>query len=140
MNFYEMSVSMAFSRDKLLEIANRAFGGCKPDYPRYVDCKFSNREVNISYWPEEKAVSVIFSFVSAPEHLAADTFPTGRELQGGTIEGIRKFQAFATELKKYGIGIKYTTEGHRREDLYSKVLKKAGMSAVTTGDQGWIWR
>jgi len=140
MNFYSMNLLLEFSRDKLLEIAERIFGNCKKFSNRWVDCDYQNREVSFNYWPEGKLINISFHFLEEPEKTEGEPFPTARELQPGTIAGVRKFREFASELKKYGIGVTYTTEGRRREKLYSKVMQQAGLRQSPDRDYSWEWR
>ncbi len=145
MNFYSMSLLLEFDHKELLEIATRIFGNCDEFYTD-VNCVFRNRDIELTYYPHEKLVGVMFHFLEPPARFSEDPdFPTGRELQPGTMEAIKKFGELAKELKKHNIGITYRTEG-RRIDLYKKVMEKAGLrgtplgwhTGVETGE--WVWR
>ncbi len=138
-----------FTKQDLLALATRIFGQCEKSWEHSwaysAECKFKNRSIELTYRPQDRVVGISFFFLELPPGGASDdVFTTGRELQPGTLEGIRKFEEFAKELKKRGIGIEYETEGSRREELYKKVLQKAGFSAINpeasieTGD--WRWR
>lgn len=144
MNFYEMSLLLEFDAKDVLDLAERIFGHgrCGRD-GREVRCWYSNRGITFTYDSNDRMIDVGFDFIDDPEEISADTLTTARRLQPGTMETIRKFKEFATELKKHGIGIKYRTRG-RRIDLYKKVLQQAGMSGTELGPiqhaSGWEWR
>ncbi len=144
MNFYEMSLLLEFTSEKLLEIVKRIFGDCR-NYPnlRWTNCKFKNREISFTYHPHAQIVSISFDFLEDPEEFGKpEAFYSARRLQAGTIEGISKVREFAKELKSHGIGIAYTTEGRRREKLYARIMKQAGFKKPDdpSGEWHWEWR
>ncbi len=141
MNFKEY-----FTGDDLVALATRIFGNCDhisdddPDYEE-VHCKFKNRDIEFVYEPENNLVDISFFWIEQP----AD--PRGVEgvisqagkVQAGTMEGIRKFEEFARELKKRGIGVSYTASG-KREKIYRKVMQKAGMEITDPWLSAYVWR
>jgi len=140
-NFHEfLLLEEEFSKQDLLGLAKRIFGGCR--YLGNITCTFGNRYVAFSYYPHKSLINVSFNFLEQPEHrsLTEPTgFATARELQPGTMTAIRKFEEFARELKKRGIGITYITGG-RRLGLYKRVLEKAGMSVASSSGGFPVWR
>jgi len=147
MNFHEFLLLEAFTREDLRALATRIFGHCDEWYDYDDDddyeltCRFKNRKIEFVYYPEERLIEVSFFFADDPTGgVSPDVFTTGRELQSGTMEGIRKFEEFASELRKRGIGVKYETEGMRREDLYKRVMRKAGMTLAGSRGGYWTWR
>lgn len=132
------------TREDLHALATRIFGRCDElgDYDDELTCRFKNRRIEFVYDPEEGLVEVSFFFDQDEPTggISPDVFTTGRELQSGTMEGIQKFVEFARELRKHDIGIKYETEGRRREDLYKRVMQKAGMSSTFSRGGYWTWR
>lgn len=133
MNFYEF-----FNQGDLLSLTKSIFGNCDVHWLGGIGCDFSNRDILFRYHPDKNSVEISFYFIDDPEEKSQGPYVTGRRLQSGTMAGVRKLQQFATELKKRGIGISYSTQG-KRGDIYKRVLQKAGMSGTT--DMGnWAWR
>ena len=138
MNFYKLLEEM--TKDDILDLATRIFGDCKKRHN--ITCQFENRYIAFSYYPSRSLISVAFNFLEEPERPSLTeptSFTTARELQPGTMTAIRKFEEFASELKKRGVGITYITGG-RRLNLYKRVMEKVGMSVTSSSGGFPVWR
>jgi len=140
MNFYEMGLLLEFNKEEFMALAERIFGACRESGSNAAICKFKNRNIELDYYHGERLVGISFLWAAGerPGEVSAKdphTYGSGREVQSGTIEGIRKFKEFAQELKKRNIGIIYVALG-RREKLYDRIMKQAGMRQSGGGE----WR